>query len=205
MLAARQAESILLIVANDVGPSQPGIDVETRLAYGMIVIPKRAGLLLVGIRVCLLGPFGSTPFEPCGEPCIWLPVAFGRHDGAMDMHNGLRCRLAVGGAVQVRIERLRDEKIGADDFVSPPDKDSLPAPNLERGPGKLAAIAPKLGRGQVTVEALTNGPGRDIVERTAFQYADLSSLVQPRQRIDKFPQERASGLPGASSVSPDRP
>jgi hypothetical protein len=55
------------------------------------------------------------------------------------------------------------------------------------------------------MEALTNGSGRDIVERTAFQYAELSSLVQPRQRIDKFPQERASGLPGASSVSPDRP
>ncbi|HET9303567.1 MAG TPA: hypothetical protein VFO20_12380 [Propionibacteriaceae bacterium] len=123
----------------------------------------------------------------------------------MDMHNGLGCRLAVVAAVQVRIVRLRDEKIGADDFVSPPDEDSLPAPNLERGSGKLAAIAPKPGRGQVTVEALTNGLGRDIVERTAFEYADLSSLMQPRQGIDKFPQKRASGLPTASSVSPDRP
>jgi hypothetical protein len=106
--------------------------------------------------------------------------------------------------MQVRIERLRDEKIGADDFVSPPDKDSLPAPNLKRGPRKLTAIAPKLGRRQVTVEALTNGLDRDIVERTVFQYADLSNLVQPRQGIDKFPQGRATGRPTGSSVSPDR-
>jgi hypothetical protein len=55
------------------------------------------------------------------------------------------------------------------------------------------------------VEALTNGLGRDIVERAAFQYADLSSLMQPRQGIDKFPQERAASLPAAPSVSPDRP
>jgi hypothetical protein len=123
----------------------------------------------------------------------------------MDMNNGLRCRFAVAGAVQVRIERLRDEKIRAGDFVSPPDKNSLPAPNLERGPGKLAGIAPKLGRRQVTMEALMNGPGRDIVEWAAFQYADLSSPMQPRQGIDKFPQDGASRLPGASSVSPDRP
>jgi hypothetical protein len=123
----------------------------------------------------------------------------------MDMNNSLRCRLAVAGAMQVRVESLRDEKIGAGDFVSPPDKDSLPAPNHEHWPGKSAGIAPKLGRRQVTMEALTNGPGRDIVERTAFQHADLSSLVQPRQGIDKFPQDGASRLPGASSVSPDRP
>jgi hypothetical protein len=123
----------------------------------------------------------------------------------MEMNNGLCCRLAVVGAMQVRIERLRDEKIGADDFVSPPDKDPLPAPDLERGPGKLAAIAPKPGRGQVTVKALTNGPGGDIVERAAFQHADLSSLAQPRQGIDKFPQDGASRLAGASSVSPNRP
>jgi TctA family transporter len=57
----------------------------------------------------------------------------------MDMNNGLCWRLAVAGAMQVRIERLRDEKIGADDLVSPPDEDSLPAPNLERGPGPEAA------------------------------------------------------------------
>jgi hypothetical protein len=42
------------------------------------------------------------------------------------------------------------------------------------------------------VEALTNGLGRDIVERAAVQHADLSSLMQPRQGIDKFPQERAA-------------
>jgi hypothetical protein len=123
----------------------------------------------------------------------------------MDMNDGLGCRLAVARSMQVRVERPRDEKIGAGDFVSPPDKNSLPAPNLERGSGKLAAIAPKQGRRQVTVEALTNGPGRDIVERTAFQYAHLSSLMQPRQGIDKFPQDGASRLPGASIVSPDRP
>jgi hypothetical protein len=123
----------------------------------------------------------------------------------MDMNNCLCCRLAVASAMQVRIERPRDEKIGADDLVSPPDKASLPAPNLERGPGKSAGIAPKLGRRQVTMEALTNGPGRDIVERAALQHADLSSLMQPRQRIDKFPQDGTSRLPGASSMSPDRP
>jgi hypothetical protein len=123
----------------------------------------------------------------------------------MDMNNGLRCRLAVAGAMQVRVESLRDEKTGPGDLVSPTDKHSLPAPNLERGSRKLAAVAPKPGRGQVTVEALTKGLGRNIVERTAFQYADLSSLMQPRQGIDKFPQDGTSRLPGASSVSPDRP
>jgi hypothetical protein len=53
----------------------------------------------------------------------------------MDMNDGLGGRLAAIGAVQVCIERLRDEKIGADDLVSPTDNDSLPAPNFERGPG----------------------------------------------------------------------
>jgi hypothetical protein len=123
----------------------------------------------------------------------------------MDMNHGLRCRFAVAGAMQVLVESLWDEKIGAGDFVSPPDKDSLPASNLERWPGKLSGIAPKPGRRQVTVEALTNGPGRDIVEWTAFQYADRSSPMQPRQGIDKFPQDGASRLPAASSVSPDGP
>jgi hypothetical protein len=123
----------------------------------------------------------------------------------MDMNNGLRCRLAVAGAMQMRVESLRDEKTGPGKLVSPSDKNSLPAADLERGPGKLAGIAPKPGRRQVTVEALTNGPGCDIVERTAFQYADRSRLMQPRQGIDKFPQDGASRLPAASSVSPDRP
>jgi hypothetical protein len=87
----------------------------------------------------------------------------------MDMNNGLRWRLAVVGAVQVRVESLRDEKTGPGDLVSPPNKNSLPAADLERGPGKLPGIAPKPGRRQIMVEALTNGPGRDIVERTAFK------------------------------------
>jgi hypothetical protein len=66
----------------------------------------------------------------------------------------------------------------------------------------MTVISPERGRGQVTVKGLTNGFGRNVVERAALQIADLSSRTQSEQGIDEFPQQRASGLTTAPIVGP---
>ena len=71
-----------------------------------------------------------------------MAVAVGLHHGAVEVRHGPGRRLAVVSSVQMRVECLRDEEFAIGKLVLPSNEDSLPAPDLERRPRKLAGIAP---------------------------------------------------------------
>ena len=189
MVAARQAEGVLMVVANDVGAGKSGMDVEPGLTDRVVVVPQQAGILPVRILVDFPGPFGSALTEPVTEPCVGPAVAVGRHDGAVQMHDGLGRRLAVMGAMQVGVEGLRNEKMAVGNFIHPANENPLSGADLKGRSGKLTRIRPERRRRQIAVQTLTNGAHRDFVKRTALVgTVRFQDRVEPGQWIDEFLQ-----------------